>query len=111
MCRSFAACAAVTCCISALFCSRDRFGVKPFYHVQRDSSFAFASEIKALFHSGLIEPRLDRRGASVLVRHDVDSGRARILLHTPHSAADTVDLAGVRCAHDLHQQLITRRLI
>lgn len=31
-----------------LFCARDPFGIKPFYYVQDESSFAFASEIKAL---------------------------------------------------------------
>ena len=31
-----------------LFCSRDRFGVKPFYYVDTESVFAFGSEIKQL---------------------------------------------------------------
>ena len=31
-----------------LFCSRDRFGVKPFYYFLRGEEFAFTSEIKAL---------------------------------------------------------------
>lgn len=31
-----------------LFCSRDRFGVKPFYYTQSRGNFYFASEIKAL---------------------------------------------------------------
>lgn len=31
-----------------LFCSRDRFGVKPFYYTYSDGDFFFASEIKAL---------------------------------------------------------------
>ena len=30
-----------------LFCSRDRFGIKPFYYTRIDSDFCFASEIKA----------------------------------------------------------------
>jgi asparagine synthase (glutamine-hydrolysing) len=32
----------------ALFCSRDRFGVKPFYHAMDGGRFLFASEIKGL---------------------------------------------------------------
>ncbi len=37
-----------------LFCSRDRFGIKPFYYTQVEGSFLFASEIKALLaHPGV----------------------------------------------------------
>jgi asparagine synthase (glutamine-hydrolysing) len=43
-----------------LFCARDRFGEKPFYYAQtKDGSFVFASEIKGILASGLIEPVLD----------------------------------------------------
>ncbi|MGZ5445185.1 MAG: TolB family protein [Thermoanaerobaculia bacterium] len=56
----------------------------------RDGEAVIYAELEALAGAGL--PR--RRGNSVLVRQDVDSGRARVLLHTPHSAADTVDLVG-----------------
>lgn len=31
-----------------LFCARDRFGIKPFYFINLDKNFAFASEMKAL---------------------------------------------------------------
>lgn len=31
-----------------IFCSRDRFGVKPFYYTQVDNKFIFGSEIKQL---------------------------------------------------------------
>jgi asparagine synthase (glutamine-hydrolysing) len=32
-----------------LFCARDHFGVKPFYYYQSENTFAFATEMKALF--------------------------------------------------------------
>jgi len=48
------------------------------------------AELEALAGRGL--PRL--RGSSVIVLHDADSGRARVLLRNAHSAADTVDIAG-----------------
>jgi asparagine synthase (glutamine-hydrolysing) len=43
-----------------LFCSRDRFGVKPFYYSYRDGRFAFASELKAFRADATIslEPNL-----------------------------------------------------
>lgn len=31
-----------------LFCSRDRFGIKPFYYLLSDHAFIFASEVKAI---------------------------------------------------------------
>ena len=34
-----------------LFCSRDRFGIKPFYFTENNDFFAFGSEIKQLFQS------------------------------------------------------------
>ncbi len=37
-----------------LFCSRDRFGVKPFYYVNNADLFAFASEQKAFIKSGVV---------------------------------------------------------
>lgn len=38
-----------------LFVSRDRFGEKPFYYAERDGSFLFASEVKALLATGWID--------------------------------------------------------
>ena len=45
----------------ALFCARDRFGEKPFYYsFGRNGEFIFASEIKAILASGIVDPVLDR---------------------------------------------------
>jgi asparagine synthase (glutamine-hydrolysing) len=43
----------------ALFCGRDRFGVKPFYYYSSPTLFAFASEIKALLSLREIPRRLN----------------------------------------------------
>jgi asparagine synthase (glutamine-hydrolysing) len=43
-----------------LYCARDRFGEKPFYYATgRGGEFIFASEIKAILATGLIDPVLD----------------------------------------------------
>lgn len=43
-----------------LFAARDRFGEKPFYYaLGPEGEFVFASEIKAVLASGLVEPEMD----------------------------------------------------
>jgi asparagine synthase (glutamine-hydrolysing) len=42
-----------------LIAARDRFGIKPLYFAKLDGGFVFASEIKAIFASGHVEPKLD----------------------------------------------------
>ena len=44
-----------------LFCARDRFGEKPLYYATGSGGeFIFASEIKAIISSGLVEPILNK---------------------------------------------------
>lgn len=44
----------------SLYCARDRFGEKPFYYAWgNNGEFIFASEIKAILASGMVEPVLD----------------------------------------------------
>ena len=45
-----------------LFAARDHFGIKPFYYTSEGGTFAFASEIKALFRAGVLRPELNREG-------------------------------------------------
>ncbi len=43
-----------------LFMARDRLGIKPLYYYNDEHVFVAASEIKAIFASGLVKPELDR---------------------------------------------------
>lgn len=53
-----------------LFCARDRFGEKPFYYARgKNEEFIFASEIKAIIASGLINPVLDLKSIACYLKH------------------------------------------
>ena len=45
---------------SRAWLARDPFGIKPLYLAQREGTVLFASEVRALLGSGLVEPLLDR---------------------------------------------------
>lgn len=50
-----------------LFCSRDRFGIKPFYYWHDEARFVFASEIKALFNLPFVSKTIDHGQLSEFV--------------------------------------------
>lgn len=53
-----------------LFAARDRFGEKPFYYARGErGEFLFASEIKALLASGLLQPKINRDAVAHYLRH------------------------------------------
>jgi asparagine synthase (glutamine-hydrolysing) len=53
----------------SLFCARDRFGEKPFYYtLTPNGEFVFASEIKSILASGLVNPELDLSSLSYYLK-------------------------------------------
>jgi len=51
-----------------LLLGRDRLGVKPVYYAQSGGAFCFASEIKAILGSGLVEPKVDHEALESYLR-------------------------------------------
>ncbi len=53
-----------------LFCARDRFGEKPFYYaIGKNGEFIFASEIKAILATGLVDQDLNDEAVFHFLRH------------------------------------------
>lgn len=84
-----------------VFASRDRFGVKPFYYVNNDNLFAFASEQKAFVKSNLVE-------AKVSLNHQFDYLINTSLEHGTNNFFQGINelLPG----HNLHFNLSTHHL-
>jgi asparagine synthase (glutamine-hydrolysing) len=59
----------------ALFCSRDRFGIKPFYYFDNGEYFVFASEIRAILASGIVDPEPCSSSVVAYLGHGVVDGR------------------------------------
>jgi len=55
-----------------LIAARDRFGIKPLYFSRPPGGFVFASEMKAIFASGLVKPKLSIDGLDPLLDRDPD---------------------------------------
>lgn len=85
-----------------LFCSRDRFGVKPFCYLERDGMFAFASEPKGILAAMPEEriPDLENLGRYFTygVVHDSDRTFYRRIRQLPAGHFLRVNASGVKCA-------------
>ena len=57
-----------------LLAGRDRFGIKPLYFSRLPGGLVFASEMKAIFASGLVEPELDVLGLDPLLDRAAATG-------------------------------------
>jgi asparagine synthase (glutamine-hydrolysing) len=78
-----------------LVAARDRFGIKPLYFARLGNGLVFASEMKAIFASGLVEPKLDVLGFDPLIDRASGTGRFPFegIEHVPPASYLTVDLA------------------
>ena len=79
-----------------LFCSRDRFGIKPFYYAAVDGALLFASEVKALLAAARNLAQLDAEAVSKFLR-------ASIVGHVPQHYC-----RGVRRLPAAHNLIVTR---
>jgi asparagine synthase (glutamine-hydrolysing) len=61
--------------------TRDRMGVKPLYYAVTPEGLAFASEIKSLLASGLVEPRLDPLAAELYLAYGYVPGPRTLFEH------------------------------
>lgn len=60
-----------------LFIARDRLGIKPLYYLYTNAVFAFASELRALLASGLIDKKVDADSLVDYLRYQT--------VHAPHT--------------------------
>lgn len=58
-----------------LVAARDRFGIKPLFLAAFPDGLVFASEMKAIFASGLVRPKLDAAALDPLLSQDPDNAR------------------------------------
>jgi asparagine synthase (glutamine-hydrolysing) len=83
-----------------LFCARDHFGVKPFYYYQSETTFIFASEIKAILcHPDVPATLNETRIADYLVPmfHDTRITSYQHILRLPPAHCCTVSSAQIQC--------------
>jgi asparagine synthase (glutamine-hydrolysing) len=77
-----------------LIAARDRFGIKPLYFSKIDQGFVFGSEMKAIFASGLVLPKLNVEALDPLLNQDPEEVRFPFeqIEHVPPGCYVTVDL-------------------
>ncbi|HYX47042.1 MAG TPA: asparagine synthase (glutamine-hydrolyzing) [Sphingomicrobium sp.] len=75
--------------------ARDRFGIKPLYFSrQPGGAYVFASEMKAIFASGLVVPKLNAAGFDPLLDQDPEKPRLPFenIEHVPPATYIAIDL-------------------
>ena len=74
--------------------ARDRFGIKPLYFSSLPHGFVFASEMKAIFGSGLVAPKLNVAALDPLLNDDPENAQFPFegVRHVPPGCYATIDL-------------------
>jgi asparagine synthase (glutamine-hydrolysing) len=74
--------------------ARDRFGIKPLYLSRLANGFVFASEMKAIFASGLVTPKLNVAALDPLLDQDPDNVQFPFegIEHVPPASYLMIDL-------------------
>ena len=77
-----------------LLAGRDRFGIKPLYFSRLPAGFVFASEMKAIFASGLVAPKLRISALDLLRDQDFDNVQFPFqhIEHVPPASYLIIDL-------------------
>lgn len=77
-----------------LIAARDRFGIKPLYFSRLERGFVFASEMKAIFASGIVEAKLNAAALDPFLEQDPDNVRFPFenVAHVPPASYVAVDL-------------------
>jgi asparagine synthase (glutamine-hydrolysing) len=77
-----------------LIAARDRFGIKPLYLARPEGGFVFASEMKAIFASGLVAAKLNASALDPFVEQDPAKARFPFegIEHVPPGCYVAVDL-------------------
>ena len=77
-----------------LIAARDRFGIKPLYFSRLSNGFVFASEMKAIFASGLVAAKLNIDALDPLLDQDPDKARFPFegVEHVPPASYVVIDL-------------------
>ena len=65
--------------LKSLFLVRDRLGIKPLYFSQTNQQVVFASEVRALLESGLVERKLDEAALVDYLRYQTVHGPRTII--------------------------------
>jgi len=83
-----------------LILARDRMGIKPLYIAMVDGSIVFASELRAILKSGLIDPSIDRDSLWSYLQYQTVHGNATLV-----KGVQMLPAAHYLSIHDAEQDL------